>query len=312
MPDKTLGTLTSVSVFAPAKINLSLHVTGQREDGYHLLDSLVVFASVGDRIEVRPGSKMSVRTRGPEARGVPNDRSNLVFRVADLFEGRTGAAITLTKGLPVASGIGGGSADAAAAFRGLMTCWSDGEVDPQMFDPARTPMAAKLLALGADIPVCLQSAPARMRGIGEVIDPLPPLPVLHVVLINPRVAVSTPQVFGAMDSRENAPMPARVPAFTGLQGFVSWLGQQRNDLQDAALRIAPEIGHLLDAIFADPNCMLARMSGSGATCFGIFESADLAKSAAERFRAAYPDYWVQPARLGGFGKACLPRVTRSG
>lgn len=312
MSDLHAGTVHSVSVFAPAKINLTLHVTGQRDDGYHLLDSLVVFASVGDSLRIRPAQRVSVRTRGAEAAGVPQDRSNLVFRVADLFQDRPGASITLTKTLPVASGIGGGSADAAAAFRGLMTTWSDGEVDPQMFDPAQTPLAGRLLALGADIPICLQSVPRRMRGVGDVLDVLPALPLMHAVLINPRVAVSTPQVFNALSHRTHPPMPAAIPKFSGLHGFVSWLAQQRNDLQEAACAVAPEIGDLLGLIEADPNCMLARMSGSGATCFGIYETADQAARAAKRFKSAHPDYWIHAARLGGFGTACLPRVKRSG
>ncbi len=308
MSQETLG----VTVFAPAKINLTLHVTGQRDDGYHLLDSLVVFASVGDQLHVKPGQKISVMTKGPEARGVPTDRSNLVLRVARAFTGMPGASFVLHKSLPVASGIGGGSADAAAAFRGLMTCWSDGEVDAKMFDPAHTPMFDKLLALGADIPVCLQSVPKRMRGVGEVLEDTPKMPLLHAVLVNPRVSVSTPVVFEALNNKTNPPMPDVLPSFSGLHGFVSWLGQQRNDLQEPACALVPEIGNLLAVIEGDPNCLLARMSGSGATCFGVFENADMANAAAKRIRKAYPTYWTHAVRLGGFGKASLPRVKRSG
>ncbi|MGD9294273.1 MAG: 4-(cytidine 5'-diphospho)-2-C-methyl-D-erythritol kinase, partial [Roseobacter sp.] len=182
----------SVSVFAPAKVNLTLHVTGKRPDGYHLLDSLVMFADVGDELFIQTGNTISVTTEGPEAAAVPPDMDNLVLKVATLFDEMPGASFVLTKTLPVSSGIGGGSADAAAAFRGLMTFWSGGEVSVELYDPAHTPIAQKLLGLGADIPMCLLSQTARISGIGEDIQPLDGLPPLHAVLVNPRRAVSTP------------------------------------------------------------------------------------------------------------------------
>jgi len=304
MSDRHMG----VSVFAPAKVNLTLHVTGQRDDGYHLLDSLVVFASVGDRLEVQLGNTLLITTEGPERAGVPADMRNLVLKVARLFSDMPGASFLLEKNLPVASGIGGGSADAAAAFRGMMTYRSDGEVDAQMYDPARTPLAQQVLALGADIPVCLQSVPKRMRGIGEQLGDVPNLPLLHAVLVNPRVSVSTPAVFKALESRNNPAMPQDIPAFSGMHDFVGWLGAQRNDLQAPACALAPEISDTLAALDADPNCLLARMSGSGATCFGLFESNEAAVAGANRLGMMRPTYWVHAVELGGMGRASLPTV----
>ncbi|MEE4187389.1 MAG: 4-(cytidine 5'-diphospho)-2-C-methyl-D-erythritol kinase, partial [Roseobacter sp.] len=235
----------SVTVFAPAKVNLTLHVTGRRDDGYHLLDSLVAFADAGDSLFVQMGNTISVTTEGPEASAVPADMDNLVLKVAALFEEMPGASFLLTKNLPVSSGIGGGSADAAAAFRGLMTFWSGGEVDHALYDPARTPMADALLRLGADIPMCLLSQTARVRGIGEQIAPVRQLPLMDAVLVNPRRAVPTPAVFKALKHRDNAPMPEDLPRFGGFNDFVLWLGAQRNDLQQAAIALEPAIAQAL-------------------------------------------------------------------
>ena len=299
--------ISIVTVFAPAKINLTLHVTGQREDGYHLLDSLVTFASIGDLMHVQLGNTLSVTTEGPEAADVPSDMNNLVLKVAQLFSDMPGASFLLEKNLPVASGIGGGSADAAAAFRGLMTHRSDGVIDPQMYDPAHTPFAPQLLALGADIPVCLQSVPRRMRGAGEVLQDVPELPILFALLVNPRVAVLTPTVFKALEAKENPPMPMQIPTFAGPHDFIGWLSDQRNDLQAPACALAPAIAETLALLEVDKTCLLARMSGSGATCFGLYDSRETAIAAAERVTVERPEWWVQPVRLGGMGRASLPR-----
>lgn len=304
--------LNMVTVFAPAKINLSLHVVGQRADGYHLLDSLVVFASVGDVLHVQLGNTLSVTTQGPEAAGVPSDMNNLILKVATLFNDMPSASFLLEKNLPVASGIGGGSADAAAAFRGLMTHWSDGVIDPKLYDPSHTPFAARLLALGADIPVCLQSVPTRMSGVGEVLDPVPDVPLLYAVLVNPRVGVSTPEVFKALKSKDNAPMPGQIPGFAGPHEFITWLGEQRNDLQAPACNITPDIATTLSVLEADPGCLLARMSGSGATCFGLYADRDTAEGAAQRIAADQPGWWVTAVTLGSMAQASLPRFTKSG
>lgn len=299
----------SVSVFAPAKINLTLHVTGQRDDGYHLLDSLVAFADVGDELFIQIGNTLSVTTEGPEAAAVPADMDNLVLQVARLFEDMPGASFLLTKNLPVSSGIGGGSADAAAAFRGLMTFWSGGEVASELYDPARTPMAKVLLKLGADIPMCLMSQTARIQGIGEEISPLSGMPPMDAVLVNPRRAVSTPAVFGAMQSRKNPKMPEVLPRFAGVNDFALWLATQRNDMQSAAIGLEPSIASVLKALASDATCKIARMSGSGATCFGLFEDRNSASAAAATLRAAHPDWWVVATKIGTQSARALPRVS---
>lgn len=299
----------SVSVFAPAKINLTLHVTGQRPDGYHLLDSMVAFADVGDELFIQIGNTLSVTTEGPEAAAVPADMDNLVLKVARLFDDMPGASFLLTKNLPVSSGIGGGSADAAAAFRGLMTFWSGGEVEPALYDPERTPMAKALLDLGADIPMCVMSQAARITGIGEGISPLAAMPPVDAVLVNPRRAVSTPAVFSAMQSRGNPAMAQPFPRFAGFNDFVLWLAEQRNDMQGAAIALEPSIATVLEALESAATCRLARMSGSGATCFGLFEHAGAAGDAAARLRADHPDWWVVATTLGSQTARAMPRVS---
>ncbi|MDO5657799.1 MAG: 4-(cytidine 5'-diphospho)-2-C-methyl-D-erythritol kinase [Paracoccus sp. (in: a-proteobacteria)] len=245
---------------AAAKLNLALHVTGRRADGYHLLDSIVVFAEVGDVLTLRPGP-LSLEVTGPFGAGLGGE-DDLCLRAARLVGAE--AEITLEKNLPVASGIGGGSADAAAVLRGLARM---GAALPD--DVAR---------LGADLPVCLTSRPARMRGIGEVLDPLPPLPDLSLVLVNPGVAVPTPAVFAALQSRENPPLPK--PDWRDRASLMAYLQACRNDLEPPAIAVAPVIAEALDALRRE-GAELARMSGSGATCFGIYpDDAAAARAAA--------------------------------
>ncbi|MDG4649008.1 4-(cytidine 5'-diphospho)-2-C-methyl-D-erythritol kinase [Roseibacterium sp. SDUM158017] len=269
-------------IFAPAKVNLALHVTGRRDDGYHLLDSLVVFAGTGDWLDIAPAPELRFSVSGPRARGVPADASNLVWRAADAFRSGRGAAILLDKHLPHAGGIGGGSADAGAAMRGLAVLWGM---------PA--PSLADQLAIGADIPVCLASRPARMRGIGEVLDPVPPMPGLWLVLVNPGVEVPTGPVFKALPAVDNAPMP--VPAWTDAEGLIGWLRDTRNDLEDAACSLVPQVSDVLEALSRGGGCRLARMSGSGGTCFGLFTGEAEAREAAARLRGERPDWWVAAA-----------------
>ncbi|GGE54099.1 4-(cytidine 5'-diphospho)-2-C-methyl-D-erythritol kinase [Actibacterium pelagium] len=297
----------AVSVLAPAKVNLSLHVTGQRDDGYHLLDSLVAFAPVHDRLDISHGNTLSLTVEGPEGAGVPADMDNLVLKAAAMFADDRGAAITLTKNLPSASGIGGGSADAAAIVRGLMVFWGLAKDwdDPELADA----VGQKLAALGADIPMCLLNRPARVSGIGDEIEYISPLGPIPAILINPRVEVSTPAVFRALKSKTNPPMPETLPAFKGVQDFVPWLTDQRNDLQEPALALAPEIGKVLNALEAEPDCMLARMSGSGATCFGIFPNKDSCYAATERLYTDHPDWWVAGGFLGDQFELSLPKVS---
>lgn len=247
---------------APAKINLALHVTGRRDDGYHLLDSLVVFTQAGDVVRLDTGGA-GLAVDGPFAADVPAGADNLCLKAA----AGASVGITLTKALPVASGIGGGSADAAAVLRALARLGH--------------PLPPAPEALGADVPVCLTAPrPARMRGIGEVVEALPPLPRLHMVLANPRVPLSTPEVFRALVRRQNRPLPD-IPAFPDAAALTAWLSTCRNDLQAPAIARAPVIAAVLAALRAE-GATLARMSGSGATCFGLFPDAPTAAAAADR------------------------------
>ena len=298
--------LVAVSVLAPAKINLTLHVTGQRADGYHELDSLVAFADVADDLRIQIGNTLSLKVEGPEAHHVPVDMQNLILKVATLFNDLPGASFQLTKRLPVASGIGGGSADGAAAFRGLMVFSSGGEVDFKGYDILSTPMGSKLGALGADIPMCLRSSTARATGIGTDLQP-EALPNVAAVLINPRVGVSTPDVFKMLKYKKNSAMP-EPPAFRGLSEFVDWLQDQRNDLQKPAMKLCPEIGNVLHAFWDVGGCLLARMSGSGATCFGLFETVEAARKAAAQISANHPDWWVVDTVLGDQITLASPQV----
>lgn len=278
----------AAEAFAPAKINLTLLVTGQRSDGYHLLDSLVVFADVGDRVRAEPADAFSLTLDGPMAAGLMAGEDNLVLRAARLI-GAPGAALTLTKCLPLASGIGGGSSDAAAALRALA----------QLYE-LPLPDRDRLLTLGADLPVCLHPGPQRMGGIGDRLQPLQGLPGFWLVLVNPGVQVPTPAVFRALACKDGLPMPDPLPMFADLPALAAFLRDQRNDLEAPARALAPVIGDALAALAAQPGCQLARMSGSGATCFGLFG----AKSAADRAAAAVsrtcPNWWVSATHSYSF------------
>lgn len=297
-----------VRVFAPAKVNLTLHITGQREDGYHMLDSLVAFGSMGDWVTMGAGTGLSLSLEGQEAATLSATPDNLVLRAAALLEARN-TAFRLQKNLPVASGIGGGSADAAAAFRGVIArdkALGVGLSNAQ--DDVLKAYGAQLLRLGADVPMCLLSAPARVQGIGDVIS-LTTLPNLPAVLINPRVPVATPDVFKLLQSKDNAPMPDSLPVFGDAAGLIRWLATQRNDLETPAIQLCPEIATVLDVLRAQSGCALARMSGSGATCFGVFKDQDTAKAAAQRLYQAHPDWWVAGGLLGDQSKAAEPVVS---
>lgn len=264
--------------FAPAKINLTLHVTGQRKNGYHLLDSLVVFADVGDRLVLDPDAPLGLTVSGPRAAGVPCDGRNLVLKAAAHL-GVTRGAMHLEKHLPAAAGIGGGSSDAATALGLYAKAFGRDLPDEDV-------------ALGADVPVCLQRRATRMAGIGEVLSEVPDLPPLPAVLVNPGVDVPTPAVFKALARKDSPPMPAQLPRFADVKAWAAWLGTQRNDLEPPARAQAPEIVDALGAISAQEDCLLARMSGSGATCFGLFGSPSAAQAAAARLAAAQPGWWV--------------------
>lgn len=272
-------------MLARAKLNLALHITGQRSDGYHLLHSLVAFADVGDEVIINPSDTDSLTVDGPFAAGVPPLSNNTLGDALVLVRGWGEAGdpveIHLTKNLPIASGIGGGSADAAA----LITLLTKGRVlsDQEMAD---------CLALGADVPMCLAVTPAIIGGIGEDNRPVS-LPSAHVVLANPGIGVSTPAVFKALDQKTNPPMPDW-PEPQSFGDLISYLRSTRNDLMAPAINIAPAVEACLDALAGAP---FARMSGSGATCFALFDNADVAEELATRIQAAHPDWWVKTGAL---------------
>ena len=283
---------TAVSAFAPAKINLYLHVLGRRADGYHDLDSLVVFAGAGDRLSAFPADDLSLTVAGPFAAAVPLGEDNLVLRAARTLARVAGvearAAIHLDKHLPAAAGIGGGSADAAATMRMLCRLW-------QVELPEESLMTTGL-ALGADVPVCLAGRPAYIGGVGDAIDPAPALPPAWLVLANPLQAASTPRVFAARQGPfSTAARFATTP--TDIGHLVRLLAARHNDLTAAAKAVVPVAGLVIDALQALPGTLLARMSGSGATVFALFADANAARDAATRLDAARPDWWVVAAPM---------------
>jgi 4-diphosphocytidyl-2-C-methyl-D-erythritol kinase len=270
---------------APAKVNLYLHLCGRRADGYHQLDSLVVFPGLGDRVSVAPAATLSLAVSGPFGAGLPRDAGNLVLRAAAALaraHGVTaGAAMRLSKEMPVAAGIGGGSSDAAAALALLARLW-------------RVAVPEGLaLALGADVPVCCAAPRAmRMQGIGERLSPSPALPAFWLVLVNPLVPTPTGAVFAGVRDRSPPPGPAAPPGgFAGFADLLEWLRLQRNDLEAPAGTLCPAIGEVLTALAA-AGAPLVRMSGSGATCFGIVPDKAAADALAARLSRARPDWWV--------------------
>ena len=299
--------MTEIELFAPAKINLALHVVGQRADGYHLLDMMVAFASVGDQLRLATSGGQGLTISGPEAADVPSGAGNIIAQVVSHFWNQGPLRSHLIKNLPVASGIGGGSADAAACFRGILKLLGESPGSKTLI----TPKAMEtLLKIGADVPMCLLSTPARVNGIGEQITPVPDLPVLSVLLVNPRVAVSTPQVFRTLKHKENSGLGDRPAVFGSSHTLVDWLADQRNDLQAPAIEVAPAIGTALGLLRALDGCTFARMSGSGATCFGIFGSLAEAEAAGLALKTRQPDWWIAPALLDGQDRLA-PQLIRS-
>lgn len=272
------------SELARAKINLALHVTGRRSDGYHLLDSIVAFAGCGDRITVRRASESGLNISGPFAQALADTGDNIVLRALSLFGPDIRVRINLEKNLPVASGIGGGSADAAAVLRAVA----------RLCD-LPLPADEQVLRLGADVPVCLMQQPVRMQGIGDVLTPLD-LPELHAVLVNPGVGVATGPVFEALESRDNPPIDMAAADLADAGTTIAWLKLLRNDLQPDAIAQAPVIGEVLAAL-REAGADLARMSGSGATCFGLFADYAAAKRAADSLKEMNRRWWVCPTVL---------------
>jgi len=273
-----------------AKVNLTLHVTGRRADGFHELDSLVVFAGVGDVLEITPAEGLSLTVEGPFATALGDASTNLVILAAKALRARfshgAGAHLHLAKRLPVASGIGGGSCDAAAALRGLNEFWRLGATQAEL-----NTLGA---ALGADVPVCLAMRPSFVGGVGERIDPVPGLPQFWLVLVNPGVPLSTPAVFKSRTGPFSKALRWR-EALHDVPALAARLSEGRNDLEASATQMVPEIGDVLSALRATPACHLARMSGSGATCFGLFGDENTAMAAAARIGEAWPAWWVGPA-----------------
>ena len=277
--------------FAPAKINLTLHVTGRRADGYHTLESLVAFADIGDEIELTPADDFSFIVDGPFSSalaGEPADR-NLAVRAAQLmaqnFSRSLSGRLRLTKNLPVAAGLGGGSADAAAAARMFAAAW----------DVPLAGVTAPLAGLGADIAVCLAGKAAWMAGAGGDLSPAPRLPPAALVLVNPGVPCPTSPVFARLGGRFSAP-PARMAAFEDFAALAGFLARGANDLTLPAKEVVPEIGAVLDAIAAT-GAKVTRLCGSGATCFGVFETLAAAAAAAREIADRRPRWWARSCRL---------------
>jgi 4-diphosphocytidyl-2-C-methyl-D-erythritol kinase len=280
-----------VEEYAPAKVNLDLLITGRRADGYHELDSLVVFATPGDRLLLWPAAELSLAVRGPFAAALAG-ADNLVLRAAQVLARHAGCLpagrIVLEKNLPVAAGLGGGSSDAAATLRGLDRLWRLG-----LGAEALAPLAARL---GADVPVCLAARAARMRGIGERLEPAPGVPALALLLVNPNRPLATAAVFRALGGLPAA-APDSGPPPADRAGLIDWLRGRANHLEAPARRLLPAIDQVLGALAAQPGCALARMSGSGATCFGLFAAAAARDRAATALRRARSDWWIAAATV---------------
>jgi 4-diphosphocytidyl-2-C-methyl-D-erythritol kinase len=277
---------------APAKINLYLDVTHRRADGYHALDSLVVFArDIYDELTITPNAAFHFDVTGAFADKLSSSADNLVVKAAQclsrLCDRPLNCSITLHKTLPVAAGIGGGSADAAAVIKGLLRFWDIDE--PEGLDDL-------LLRLGADVPVCYAGKPAFIQGIGEQITPAPPLPPSYIVLVNPGMLCSTPMIFKKL----SPPFSTKQPApknFGDFDAFIRYLHLQQNDLYAPARDLVPEINDVIHALSSITSCALARMSGAGATCFGLFKTLEGAKNAANKISRAYSHWWVRAGPL---------------
>ena len=282
----------TVTETARAKINLFLHVTGRRDDGYHLLDSLVAFAEAGDVVTASGAEDLRLDLDGPMAGHLPAEGDNIVLRAARALAAGAAlparARLRLTKTLPVAAGIGGGSADAAATLRALGRLWQ--------LDLPTSQWQSLALSLGADVPVCLHGQASRMSGIGEMLSAVPPLPPAWLVLVNPMTGLSTPAVFTARQGPFSPPAPS-LPPLASPQALAEFLRLCRNDLTDAACAVLPVVGDMLTALRGQADCLLARMSGSGATCFGLFADAGSAAAATRALSTQAPCWWIKTARL---------------
>lgn len=294
-----------VALTARAKLNLYLHLLGRRADGYHELDSLVAFAGYGDRLSVAPADRLTLQIEGPFGEALEAEGDNLVLKAARLLRERFaiahGAEIRLDKRLPVAAGLGGGSADAAAALLALAKLWSIPAAPGDLL-----PLAPDL---GADVAVCLAGKPAFMGGIGERLEPCPAVPEVGVILANPRIPLPTAGVFAAREGAFSRPGRWERPV-RDAEELIALLQERRNDLTRPALALVPEIGAVLAALGETPGVRLARMSGSGASCFGLTLTAAEADRGAAELRAARPGWWVVASRLDPAG--ALPATGKLG
>jgi 4-diphosphocytidyl-2-C-methyl-D-erythritol kinase len=286
-----------VEVKARAKINLFLHVGDKREDGFHPLQSLAVFTDFGDRVAAEPAENLSLSLEGPFAAGLESGEDNLVLRAARALAERAGrpaeAKITLTKNLPLASGVGGGSADAAATLRLLANLWQL-KYDEKVLREIGA-------GLGSDIPVCVRSQPAFMEGRGEVLTPVTSLPRLPLLLVNPRVAIPTRDIFAALGERKGVGMKLPSGGFTDLADLLRFLEMTSNDLEAPAKAREPAIVDVLNALRRMPGALFTRMSGSGATCFALMPDDGGATRAAALLKEKYPNWWIQPASVPDIG-----------
>ena len=283
---------------APAKVNLFLHVGAPSADGYHPLCSLMVFADLGDHLSMELGEGR-LTVSGPFAKGLSRETDNLIFQavrglVAELGRPMAELAFSLDKQLPIASGLGGGSADAGAALRLMRDVFA-----PQIDDNTLERIAA---TLGADVPACLWSRPVIAEGRGERLTPAPDLPILNAVLVNSGSPVSTAEVYRTFDALgrfgDVAP-PPEPEAFESVQEVSAWLATQRNDLEAASIAVSSDVGVVLDTLRDEPETLLARVSGSGGTCFALCADDISAEGLAERLEAMAPSWWVRRCRLGG-------------
>lgn len=272
---------------APAKVNLYLHVTGKREDGYHLLESMMCFADICDEVTVTPSDKITITADGEFASLVPTDSSNIAYKAAEKLQpfcGNKGADIHITKNLPVGAGIGGGSADAAAVLHLLNEIWEVKLSDNRLAEIG--------LSLGADVPICLNRKAALVSGIGENICNIATMPEIYIVLVNPKQHVATPQIFKmGFEKFTNYGVNDNFPKEAS--SVLEYLARQHNDLMPNAVKILPVIGDILAIIKNTSGCVFSRMSGSGATCFGIFENRHDSQNASDLIKKLHPNWWVK-------------------
>ena len=298
--------MASITIFAPAKINLFLHVIGRRPDGYHLLESLVAFATIGDEITVADATEFQLEMAGPYGNSLNPTLENSTAAAAQFLAGvhrrNPDVHIRLTKNLPIASGVGGGSSDAASTLLACQRLWGIPTL-PKMSDIAT--------ALGADVPVCLRRKPSLMSGIGETVEDINPLPTCDIVLVNPGIALQTASVFTALQPPYSQPRDIKpLQGWSHLSDLAAFLRATHNDLEGPALRQVPLIQVALTQLSAQPGCQLARMSGSGATCFGLFDTGADATRAAAQLAEKNPQWWVKAGQLKPMAYQAAPYMSK--